>query len=165
MLHRFFAALALCALVIPIVYGSPADTENYASVLTSNHAEMDGTGSSGYITFYANLQFGSSPAVATWFEFPIFSDPVPFDIENNSGQAFTLSNVGFMLSDTQIPLDDLNFGNDPPQSSFTPLPGFDQPIASGSGISGNVALPEPASIGVLAAAGVLAMRKRNKRIV
>ena len=52
----------------------------------------------------------------------------------------TLSNVGFQLSQTLIPLDNLNFGDYPPPgssgSNFTPLPQYDGPMSG---------VPEPST--------------------
>ena len=65
-----------------------------------------------------------------WHELPCGCNrPAPnVIISNNSNAPITLSNVGYQLSPTLIPLDDLNFGNDPPPgqpgSNFTPLPQY-----------------------------------------
>jgi hypothetical protein len=59
-----------------------------------------------------------------------------------------------------IPLDNLNFGNDPPPgglgSTFTPLPSYDgQSLSAGDGMGGaggsfTASLPEPSSLLLLA---------------
>jgi hypothetical protein len=67
-------------------------------------------------------------------------------ILNELSEPLTLSNVGFQLSTTEIPLDSLNYGND------TPLPSLDGPLGAGAD-SPAVELPEPSSFSLV----VLAM--------
>jgi len=96
------------------------------------------------------------------------------NIHNFTGSNETLSNVGFQLSPTLIPLDNLNFGADPPPgapgSTYMPLPSFDGTSLSpgdGNGSPGGsftANLPEPTSIlllatGLVGAAGCLRKRR------
>jgi hypothetical protein len=77
------------------------------------------------------------------------SDGLPeVSILNELSEPITLSNVGFQLSPTEIPLDDLNFNND------TPLPSLNGTLGAGAN-STTIDLPEPSSF-MLTALGMLA---------
>ena len=67
--------------------------------------------------------------------------------QNYTGSPETLSNVGFLLSPTLIPLDQLN-SNDLPPSSFTPVPSYNPNIGASSDEIIN--LPEPSGVVLLA---------------
>jgi hypothetical protein len=119
-----------------------------------------------YITFFAQVTSNGTTA-DQWFEVPYTAGTSPkLTLTNYTGSNETLSNVGFMLSPTLIPLDNLNFGNDPPPgalgSTFTPLPSFDgQSLSGGDGMGGaggslTEQLPEPSSV-ILLAVGFLSV--------
>jgi len=88
------------------------------------------------------------------------SGPPDIDFTNDLSESLTLSDVGFQLSLTQIPLDDLNLNNN------TPLPSLDGAVLTPGESSADVSLttPEPASIEfaimVCALLGVLIARRR-----
>ena len=79
--------------------------------------------------------------VGTWFELPYTSSSPMVTLTNYTSSAETLSDVGYFLSPTEIPLDQLNYGHEPPPgtngSPFTPLPGLDgTTLSGGNGIGG-----------------------------
>ena len=108
-----------------------------------------------FITVFANVTSGGQ-TTGTWLEQPYTSGgPMPM-LTNFTNQPLTLSNVGFFLSPTEIPLDNLNFGDMPPPgspgSTFTPIPGDDgMTLTAGDGMGGAggsapAVTPEPASV-------------------
>jgi hypothetical protein len=113
-----------------------------------------------YVTLFADITSGGQ-TVGQWFEIPYTpGTPPQLTLTNYTTGSETLSNVGFQLSQTLIPLDNLNFNDDPPPgspgSSFTPLPSFDGqslPAGDGAGNPGGsftADLPEPSSLLLLA---------------
>jgi hypothetical protein len=80
--------------------------------------------------------------------------------DEEAGPNVTLSDVGFLISPTYIPLDDLNF-NDYPPSDFTPIPSLDGSDNEGSTVQADVVTPEPASIATLGTFSILLMRRRR----
>jgi hypothetical protein len=131
-----------------------------------------------FITVFANVTSGGQ-TTGTWLEVPYVAGQTPM-LTNFTNQTETLSNVGFFLSPTQIPLDDLNFGTMPPPgspgSTFTPIPGDDGMVLTpgdGMGGAGGAApafVPEPASVlslalGLSLAAGWLRHRASRARRV
>jgi hypothetical protein len=127
-------------------------TKTPLPILTAN-APPVGTGTIKYEVFFANILL-KGQTVGFWYEVPYTgSTPPTFSPINYSGSPETLSNVGFQLSPTLIPLDNLNFNDFPPPgqpgSTFTDLPQYD-----GSLISTGV--PEP-STWVMMLAGFLGL--------
>ena len=117
---------------------------------------------------YAVVYVTISPDLTgQWFELPYTPTATApkINFANNDGNPITLSNAGFQLSNTMIPLDDLNFNAEPPPgqpgSQFMPLPALDGSTLQ-SGGSQLVDLPEPASmvIVVIGAAGLMSRRRR-----
>jgi PEP-CTERM motif len=113
-----------------------------------------------YVSIFADVT-SNGQTVGQWFEIPYTTGTAPkLTLTNYTGTGETLSNVGFMTSPTLIPLDNLNFGNEPPPgisgSTFTPLPSFDgQSLSAGDGTgdpggSFTANLPEPSSLLLLA---------------
>jgi hypothetical protein len=150
---------------------SPANTEETGSDMGNPDEESDAGGPS--------MSIGGDQAIVVYDEVSPSGNPEIYDEYNEwlvpyeplgelqaqftdeAGPNVTLSNVGFMLSPTYIPLDDLNF-NDYPPSSFTPIPSLDESFNEGNTVSADVILPEPASIGILGACSALLMRRRRK---
>jgi hypothetical protein len=102
-----------------------------------------------------------------WFEIPYNGSAPPITLSNPTGSSETLSNVGYQLSPTLIPLDNLNFGTDPPPgfpgSTFTPDSQLDGMTVSAGG-SLPVYTPEPSMLLPLAAGiGLLVFASRRRR--
>ena len=92
-------------------------------------------------------------------------------ISNDTDSSETLSNVGFFISPTQIPLDDLNFNGTPPTgmsgSPFMPVPSLDGK-SLGAGQSTNFSTPEPSGLismgtGLLIVVGCLRRAASRRR--
>jgi hypothetical protein len=89
---------------------------------------------------------------------------------DSSGKSRTikLSDVGFMLSSTQIPLDDLNYNDLPPTgqpgSKFTPLPNFDRVYDPFGGSFSGPTAPEPSSFVLMAGCAGLLVAFRLRRL-
>jgi hypothetical protein len=109
-----------------------------------------------YVIFFA--QFGT---LGEWFEsaFNSAGPPPQIQIGNFSTSPFTLSNAGYFLSNTQIPLDQLNFNSEPPPgqpgSPFLPLQAIDGLTVAPGGVL-LFAIPEPNSL-ILFGVGLLAL--------
>lgn len=120
-----------------------------------------------YEVVFANVSSANNTTpVAQWFEIPYFTTKPPtITLTNNAGVPETLSNVGYFLSDTLIPLDQLNLTNYP-SSDFTPLPSsYDTSLLPlGGSESYSIPTPEPASLGVigLGAASLLLIGRRKR---
>ncbi|HEV2448307.1 MAG TPA: PEP-CTERM sorting domain-containing protein, partial [Candidatus Sulfopaludibacter sp.] len=120
-----------------------------------------GKGTVKYEIIFATSTSGSDSSGA-WYELPYTGATAPLPNFANYGyQPVTLSNVGYQLSPTLIPLDNLNFGDYPPpgqsNSGFTPLPQFD-----GSTFNGT---PEPSMLLPMAAAAAVLARRRKRQSV
>lgn len=109
---------------------------------------------------------GTSTTGGVWEELP-FVGPLSFQVTNGSAQSLTLSDVQYFVSNTQIPLDNLNFNDYPPNSSpFILLPGLNGTVL-GNGQTLDVSpTPEPSTwllfgsgLGVL---GIIAIRKKKE---
>jgi hypothetical protein len=116
-------------------YWTFGTTKTPLPVLTAN-APPVGAGAIKYEVFFANILLAGQ-TVGFWYEVPYTGPTAPsFSPINYSGSPETLSNVGFQLSPTQIPLDQLNFADFPPPgqpgSTFTDLPQYDGTLASSS---------------------------------
>jgi hypothetical protein len=119
-----------------------------------------------YAMYFANFTSGGN-TVGEWFEVPyVGSSPPPVRFAETGSSNVTLSNVGFQLSPTLIPLENLNFGDYPPPGApgasgnqFTPLPSLD-----GINVSPGSTTPEPSSSVSLGAAlfGLLALSRRRR---
>jgi hypothetical protein len=83
-----------------------------------------------YAVFFAEVSFTGDRNGGQWTECAFANGTNPdFLLTNTTGRSEKLSNVGFLLSDTAISLDSLNFGGTPPPgrpgSRFTRLRQFD----------------------------------------
>lgn len=112
-------------------YWSNGTTQTQLPSITANAPAL-GAGPVKYEIFFANITQGGQ-TVGQWFEIPYTTpSPPPLAPTVNTGGHVTLSNVGFQLSPTQIPLDNLNFDDVPPPgqpgSKFTSLPQYDGPM-------------------------------------
>jgi hypothetical protein len=110
-----------------------------------------------YALFFADAT-SNGQTVGQWFETPYTTTQAPkFSPQVFTQGNVTLSNVGFQLSPTLIPLDNLNFANDPPPgtsgSPFTSLPSL-----NGTTLT---SMPEPSS--ALLAVGLTGLLLRRWR--
>lgn len=123
-----------------------------------------GVGTVKYDIFFANVTQGGM-TVGEWIEVPYTGTPPIFSPRLTTGGAGTLSNVGYYISETLIPLDQLNIQDYPPPgmgtSPFTATPQYD----------GSVNAPEPSTwammlvgLAALGLAGCLGSRKLATRV-
>jgi hypothetical protein len=151
----------------------PANTMSVPGI--SANVTGQATGQTQFVILF--VQAGGPTGTGEWFEFPLVGNPGQMGhvtVSNNTTAPFQLSNAGFMLSPTQIPLDDLNFNDIPPPgspgSTFTPLPSLDgQNVPANGGTSTfDVTVPEPTSlvllgVGHLSILGYWSLRRRRAR--
>jgi PEP-CTERM motif len=130
----------------------------------STSAPSLGEGTVKYDIFFANVTQGGM-TVGEWIEVPYTGTAPSFSPRLTTGGDGTLSNVGYFLSDTLIPLDNLNIQDYPPpgtdRSPFTATPQYD----------GNVSAPEPSTwammlvgFAALGLAGCFGSRKFAARV-
>jgi hypothetical protein len=121
-----------------------------------------------YDIFFTQVTSGGN-TTGGWYEVPYTGSLPQIQFSNPTATSETLSDVGYQLSPTLIPLDNLNFGTDPPPgfpgSTFTPTPQFD-----GTSISAGGSLtitPEPSMllplVGCIALLGYAARRRTANR--
>ena len=107
-----------------------------------------------------------------WFEEQFAPGTNPsINITNTNSNTETLLDAGYFISESYIPLDQLNFGYQPPPdisgSPFTPLPSMDGQTLPGGG--GNInftiplPIPSPLALAGIGAIGLLAARQLRKR--
>jgi hypothetical protein len=146
---------------------SSMSISNPAPSLTVEVVNPPMSGLVHYAVLFADVTTGGQ-TVGQWFEVPYTADTSPqLTLNNYTSSAETLSDVGFVLSPTMIPLEELNFGLLPPPgtagSAFTPLAQYDGSSLNGGnglGTPGNNPIttaaltPEPSSI-ILMATGLL----------
>jgi len=118
-----------------------------------------------YITMFLQETDPTTGLTAgNWFELPYGPGLTPsIMLTNPNGDTLNFSNFGYMISPTEIPLDQLNFGTEPPTgqsgSMFTPLP---SPGSLAPNASESANLPEPAT-GLIALGGLgLLLARRRK---
>lgn len=143
-----------------------------------------------YLVIYLEAGFAAGgPFYGSWFEVPFIVGPTntivwnaaegilevdgvdestggaDVAISNTEGEPLDLQNYGYMIAPTEIPLDSLNFTDmPPPENANSPFTAFNGPATLASGeYSGNI--PEPASLGLLAAGllGLASARVRARR--
>ena len=138
---------------------NPVLTETISGAGTLN---TSGTQATTFMLLHANVASaaGGTP-VGQWAEFQVPTNAMGTPLFENDGTApVTLSNVGYQLSSTLIPLDQLN-SIDEPASYFTPL-GIPDGTTLGPGQS---VVPEPGTIVLLGvgAIGVAAYAWQRRR--
>jgi hypothetical protein len=145
-------------LTVVTQYWSNNKSSTQLPSLTVNAPTL-GAGTTKWITFFADVT-ANGQTVGQWFEVPYTGTQPTFSPQVYTQGNVTLSNVGYQLSPTFIPLDNLNFPADPPPntsgSTFTDLPQFDGKTLT--------SMPEPGSA-VLAVGltGLLLQRFRRRR--
>jgi hypothetical protein len=137
----------------------------------------DPTGTTFETIFFA-FDPPATPVPSYYYEFPVDPAALPPIVLSNpstSGPPLTFSNSGFLLSPTLIPLDHLNFGNEPPPGQpSSQFEGLASPPSLGPQVSEDFSTPEPASLirlagllGIgavgLAWLGGIAAESRNQR--
>jgi hypothetical protein len=128
-------------------YWGPSPTANLLPALSASFPSTSSPGATKYLIEFVTVSSGGQ-SVGNWFELPYTGTLPANNLQNFTGAPVTLSNVGFMLSPTLIPLDNLNFGTEPPPgtsgSPFTSLPQYDgSKIGAGSMLG--VSVPDGAS--------------------
>lgn len=124
-----------------------------------------------YIVIKANVAPSSNPSATTteYFESAYTTSPNNIEISNNTGDTLTLSDIGYYLSPTQIPLDQLNLTDLPPSDFTQPLNTSGQngstlnlaPNSSTNFV--DLPAPEPAALLLCAAGcGILLLRRRQR---
>lgn len=118
---------------------------------------------------FADVTSGGN-TVGQWWEVPYTTDTGPLlRFLNNTAAGETLSNVGFLLSSTEIPLDALNFGTFPPPgqpgSRLLDLPGLDGLFLRSGGSISFTATPEPSALAMLGVSLWSLLRYARRRTV
>ncbi len=147
--------------------GTNTTTAEIPISITSN-----ATGSGEYaVVALESTQTGGADYSYAEFSFTPGTDPT-ITVTNDPAGPELIPDIGYFISPTQIPLDNLNFGSEPPAgfpgSPFIPLPSLDgTTLQNGNSDSFLLPLPTPAS-GNLAALGLgllglgpLALRRRT----
>ena len=155
-------------------WGTNPTMDQIPASTTAINATGGGPGQD-YLILYTSIQQGVSDVIGQISEFAVnVGAAIQAILENGSsnnivpndnGPMFSF-NVGFQFSNTQIPLDDLNYGNYPP-SSFNPVPGVSDgtPIAPGGYATSDIFTPEPSSLVLLGlgAVALAAVARRTRR--
>ncbi len=120
-----------------------------------------GTATHDLVLFLGSTDPG--PSMGQWYEMPYpGSFPTDVTLTNDGTGTDNFTNYGYFTSDTQIPLDSLNYGSEPPPglpgSPFTTLP---NPGSLGPGQSETIATPEPSALGLLALGGLALLARRH----
>ncbi len=121
---------------------------------------MSSTGDTGPISYLIEYVTASSGGESggNYFELP-YQGSYTFRFIGSGGPV-TLSDAGYFISPTEIPLDNLNLSDEPPPGSpgspFTPQPIWDRPIPGG--------VPEPATW-VMLLLGVFGVGASSRRRV
>jgi hypothetical protein len=133
-----------------------------------------------WIVFFTKVT-DPGPTVGMWSEEPFDGSTAPtVTLTNDMAGSDTLSGAGYYISESYIPLDQLNFGSNPPPdypgSPFIPRPSLDgQTLSAGDEIGGSggsitFSVPEPSSIitlgtGLFSVAAYLGRRRLAARPV
>ena len=129
----------------------PANAALTETISGAGALDTSGTQATTYVLLHADVGFASGGGVTTskWAEFEVPTDtPGTPWFENDSTVPIVLSSVGYQLSTTPIPLDQLNSAFEP-ADSFTPLG-----IPDGTTLQPGEAVPEPGTIVLLGTAAI-----------
>jgi hypothetical protein len=137
-------------------YWGAVDAPNPQAPAPTISLNLTGSGGSTmYLIVYVpvTLQFGGPlPGSKIWYEQPVTSgQTAQIELANNdiTNETLAVLDAGYLISPTQIPLDDLNLNNYPPTSFTTAILGADI-NPGGDVLSGTISVPEPAAALVLA---------------
>lgn len=168
-LRKSFALQFAVGAVALVFSASHAEAQFTATTNSSNLGiSVISRGSGGPVSFFDIFVDITPPgglAGGQWFELPYYGSATPeFTLNYVGSGPITLSDAGYFISPTEIPLDNLNFGNDPPTGSlnspYTPLPSFDSTYNPGQTASTPDSGSTLAFLGL--AGGVLgAIRRRS----
>jgi hypothetical protein len=153
-------------LAAPDGYGNAPDTAANTNYFYQYITDADSASTESIVIFFDETVPGTTSTTPVFEEFTGFSSDhiaVTITNENTNSDSLTLSNVGYMLSPTQIPLEDLNYPLPPSSSSgFNPLPNLDGTLAP-SASSSEADVPEPLSTSLFAGLiGLTCLRHRTR---
>ncbi|HWB53961.1 MAG TPA: hypothetical protein VG722_07205 [Tepidisphaeraceae bacterium] len=123
-------------------------------------------GTDPYAEIFISYETSDGTTGGDWYEIPYTGPLPPLNISNPTGGPITIDNAGFFISESYIPLDQLNFTTEPPPgmpgSPYTPLPNLDGRSLDG-GRSFDIVVPLPASAvsGAVLLTGIFGMRRRS----
>ena len=141
----------------------PANPTLTVTVSGAGTVNTSGTQATTFVLLHADVAsgLGAGGATGEWAEFQVPTNAMgtPY-FENDSTAPVTLSSVGYQLSPTLIPLDELNSTYEP-AGNFTSLG-----IPDGTTLQpGQSVVPEPSAIALLGVGGIglIACRLRRRR--
>jgi hypothetical protein len=145
-------------------YWGSSPTANQLPGLSVSFPSTSSPGPTKYLIEYVTMTSGGQ-SVGNWFEVPYTGNFPANYLGNYTTGPETLSNVGFQLSPTLIPLDDLNLSTEPPPgtsgSPFTPLPQYDGSLISAGSTLGVSAPDATSTLGLLSLSlSLVAMRRK-----
>jgi hypothetical protein len=149
-----------------VVPGSYETTGTGAGGNLSESSDAGGTATPGdqvIVEHYQTTDFPATSFFDVFVELSVPPGPIgsfQTQIINPTGDAQTISGAGFLLSDTMIPLDQLNETNYP-DSMFTPIPGLNESLGAGLTDSATVIFPEPTTLGLLLASTLTLLRRHR----
>jgi len=156
--------LCSCALAtIAFLQAAPVMADDPGNVEDGVTINVSPSGAGPVLSFFdvfVDITPQSGPSVGTWFEVPYQGQASPqLDFVNGQSSPITLSDAGYYLSPTQIPLDQLN------STDLQPLPGsYGASIGAGDSLLDPSPLSVPDQFSTLAlfsvvSAGLLACRR------
>ena len=131
-LHWAARLLAILAITATLV-AAPRN----ANTATLDVSVTPSLGSTGYVVFFADITVGGN-TTGFWYKSPLITTQSPplLNYTDETAGKITLSDAKFFLSNTQIPLDQLNLTNLPPTDSrFSSLPSSYDPTLSPTPLS------------------------------
>ena len=143
------------------VFTTSAGNENVPALTLSTRAiPATWSGPTTNLLLYATAQYQGTAnqgnTVGVWEEFLVPADvsaKVLLLNDDSTQNNLVLSQVGYMLSATEIPLEQLN-GTYLPPSSFTPVPGVPDGTVLTYGAEISATVPEPSTLALLGVGAV-----------
>ena len=142
-----------------------SQSSNQPLALPSTGVSDNPTGGSDFLVLFAQESLQGGGAAGEWNEVPFNPANSEITISNNESSPITLSNVGYLISPTEIPLDQLN-ATDLLPSSFLSLPSLDGAVVPSGGSTTASVAPEPATLALwtLGGVGLVLLRRRGWRV-